>query len=86
MRLSNEQDKIREEHVISLNDMKKTIERDRQALKDKLKEELAKYKSKLIKEQKKSAAYKEKALEAHSKTIKARSALSSVASANEFAS
>ncbi|GMH71316.1 hypothetical protein TrRE_jg6645 [Triparma retinervis] len=83
-RLSNAMDKLREEHLISLSDMKKTIEKDRQALKDKLKEEVSKYKSKLSKEQKKSQAYKEKALEAHSKTMRARSALSSVASANEM--
>mmetsp|Transcript_19673 Transcript_19673/g.41150 ORF Transcript_19673/g.41150 Transcript_19673/m.41150 type:complete len:630 (-) Transcript_19673:23-1912(-) len=83
-RLSNAMDKLREEHLISLSDMKKTIEKDRQVLKDKLKEEVSKYKSKLSKEQKKSQAYKEKALEAHSKTMRARSALSSVASANEL--
>lgn len=83
-RLSNAMDKLREEHLISLSDMKKTIEKDRQALKEKLKEEVAKYKTKLSKEQRKSAAYKEKALEAHSKTMRARSALSSVASANEL--
>lgn len=83
-RLSNAMDKVREEHVITVSDLKRTIEKDRQALKDKLKQEIAKYKSKLAKEQKKSAAYKEKAMEAHQKGQRARQALSSVASANEL--
>ena len=83
-RLSNAMDKIREEHLVHFSDLKKTIERDRQVLKDKLKQEVAKYKSKLAKEQKKSAAYKEKAVEAHNKGQRARQALSSVASANEL--
>ena len=83
-RLSSALDKVREDNIVNMNDMKKTIEKDRQALKEKLKEEVAKYKSKLGKEVKRSEAYKEKALEAHQKGVRARNALSSVANANEL--
>ncbi|GMH93222.1 hypothetical protein TrST_g7313 [Triparma strigata] len=83
-RLSNALDKTREEHLVAITDLKKTIQKDREVLKEKLKQEVAKYKSKLAKEQRKSAAYKEKAMEAHQKGQRARNALSSVASANEM--
>lgn len=41
-RLSAAMDKIREDNIVQANDLKRTIEKDRQALKDKLKEEVAK--------------------------------------------
>ena len=83
-RLSAEMDKLREDNIVGVNGMKRTIEKDRQALKDKLKEEVSKYKAKLAKEVKRSEGYKEKALEAHQRGLRARNALSSVGAGNEM--
>lgn len=82
-KLSHNADRQREEHLIAINDMKKQIEADREKLKSRMKEETNKLKSKLAKEQKKSGAYKEKALEAHQRVVRTRSALSA-ASGNEM--
>jgi len=76
-------DRQREEHLVMTNDLKKQIEADREKMKSRMKEETNKLKSKLAKEVKKSGAYKEKALEAHQRVIRTRSALSA-GGANEM--
>jgi len=74
-KLSAGGDRQREEHLIVVNDLKKLIESDREKLKGKMKEESRKLKGKLAREVKKSGAYKEKALEAHQRNVRTRSAL-----------